>query len=197
MSIGGIDIGTMSRQQKALAVAVVLTDTALTTSMTAAEVVALGRSPYTNFWGTLTDNDRHIIREAMEQVGIPSLAQRPIQALSDGERQKVMIAKALAQQTPVLLLDEPTAFLDFNSRIDILLLLRRLAHEQQKAVLLSTHDLQLCLWTADQLWCLDQQATLTTGTPDYLATAGVIGQMIAADGVSFDPIAMQINLNKT
>ena len=111
----------------------------------------MGRMPYTGFWGILNTSDQIIVAEAIEMVGIEHLKNRMIQTLSDGERQKVMIAKALAQQTPVILLDEPTSFLDFPSKVEMLQLLHRLAKETNKVVFLSTHDLELALRIADRL----------------------------------------------
>jgi iron complex transport system ATP-binding protein len=133
-------------------VAVVLTDPLDVRNLTAEEVVALGRTPYTNFWGTLRQDDKAAVAEAMQLVGITALAQHDIATLSDGERQKVMMAKALAQQTPVIILDEPTAFLDYPSKQEVMALLQMLAHEQGKAVLLSTHDVELAEQYADQIW---------------------------------------------
>lgn len=137
-------------------VALVLTQRPDLRNLTAEEVVGLGRTPHTNFWGTLREEDRAIVRHAMQQVGIAHFATADIASLSDGERQKVMIAKALAQQTEVILLDEPTAFLDFVSRREVFLLLQRLAHEQGKAILLSTHEIALADTFADTIWLFDE-----------------------------------------
>lgn len=149
-------------------VAVVLTDPLDVRNLTVEEVVALGRTPHTNFWGTLRQEDKAVVAEAMKLVGITSLAQTDIGTLSDGERQKVMIAKALAQQTPIILLDEPTAFLDYPSKQEVMQLLHMLAHEQGKAILLSTHDVELAEQYADQIWffhhdCNENGTRLLTG----------------------------------
>ena len=125
-------------------------------NITVTEMVGLGRSPYTGFWGALHDADKIIVAEALRLVGIKSMAERKIHTLSDGERQKVMIAKALAQQTPIILLDEPTAFLDFPSKVEILKLLGCLAKETDKTIILSTHDLELAARLADCLWQMDE-----------------------------------------
>lgn len=125
-------------------------------NITVTEMVGLGRSPYTGFWGALHDADKIIVAEALRLVGIESMAERKIHTLSDGERQKVMIAKALAQQTPIILLDEPTAFLDFPSKVEILKLLGHLAKETDKTIILSTHDLELAARLADSLWQMDE-----------------------------------------
>jgi iron complex transport system ATP-binding protein len=153
-------------------VAVVLTDRVDVKNMTVEEVVGLGRTPYTNFWGMLSAEDKAVVAQSMQQVGIGALARRDFSTLSDGERQKVMIAKALAQQTPLVLLDEPTAFLDYPSKREVMVLLSQLAHEQGKAVLLSTHDVELAEQYADQIWFFHQESMgdtrLLTGTAHEL-----------------------------
>lgn len=138
-------------------VSVVLTGKPDVRNMSIEEMIGLGRSPYTGFFGRLSDNDKSIVNESITLVGIQHLKGRMIHSLSDGERQKVMIAKALAQQTPIILLDEPTAFLDFPSKVEMLKLLHRLAHEMDKTILLSTHDLELAVRLADNLWKMDAE----------------------------------------
>ena len=124
---------------------VVLTERIDVAGLTVRDLVGMGRAPYTGFWGTLQDDDRRIVDESMRLAGVAELADRQVQSLSDGERQKAVIAKALAQQTPAILLDEPTAFLDYPSKVGTLRLLSRLAHDMQKTVLLSTHDVEMAL----------------------------------------------------
>ena len=142
-------------------ISVVLTGRTDVQNLTVEEVVGLGRTPYTNFWGTLKATDRQVVAESMETVGITALKDRAIHELSDGEHQKVMVAKALAQQTPVILLDEPTAFLDHPSRIAMFELLQRLAHEEGKAILLSTHDLEIAVRYADIFWVMEKEKGLS------------------------------------
>ena len=132
-------------------ISIVLTQKPDVQNLTVEEIVGLGRSPYTGFFGKLHANDQQIVDESITAVGIEKLKNRMIQTLSDGERQKVMIAKALAQQTPVIFLDEPTAFLDFSSKVETFQLLQRMAHEMGKLVLLSTHDLELAVRFSDTL----------------------------------------------
>ena len=151
VTISGSDIATMSAAEVARLVSVVLTDRPLTPSLTAAEMVGMGRAPYTGFWGRLSDEDRRLVSEAMQTVGIAPLATRRMGRLSDGERQKVMIAKALAQHTPVIVLDEPTAFLDYPSKVAVMKTLARLAHDEGKTILMSTHDLELATQLGDEL----------------------------------------------
>lgn len=152
--LGERDVAKMSRQEMAVAVSVVLTGSPSVRNLTAREMVGLGRSPYTGFWGGLSAADDRIVDEAIMLTGVANLGGRMVDTLSDGERQKVMIARALAQQTPAILLDEPTAFLDYPSKIELMKLLCRLAHEQGKTVVLSTHDLNLAVRLADRLFLL-------------------------------------------
>ena len=154
LRIGERPIKDIAPRELSTLVGIVLTDRIRTQGISVRDMVAMGRSPYTNFWGKLTEEDNRLVEEAMELVNITSFANRQISTLSDGERQKVMIAKALAQGTPIILLDEPTAFLDFPSKVEIMLLLGRLAHEMNKTIFLSTHDLDLALQTADCLWLM-------------------------------------------
>ena len=149
--LDGRDIDLLSQRERAKYISIVLTYKTDVQNLSVAEMVGMGRMPYTGFWGKLNADDREIVAEAINMVGINHLKDRMVQTLSDGERQKVMIAKALAQQTPIILLDEPTSFLDFPSKVEMLQLLHRLAKETDKVVFLSTHDLELALHIADRL----------------------------------------------
>ena len=155
--LGGDDVRALSPRQRAERMAVVLTDRPDVMCTTVWEMVATGRAPFTGFWGRLSSKDRNIVTRSLRLVGIEWMADRTVASLSDGERQKVMIAKALAQQTPVILLDEPTAFLDYPSRVEVMQLLLNIAHEEHKTVLLSTHDLDLALQTADRIWLFERE----------------------------------------
>ena len=157
VTISGSDITAMSAAEVARLVSVVLTDRPLTPSLTAAEMVGMGRAPYTGFWGRLSDDDRRLVSEAMQTVGIAPLATRRMGQLSDGELQKVMIAKALAQHTPVIVLDEPTAFLDYPSKVAVMKTLARLAHDEGKTILMSTHDLELAAQLGDELMKIENK----------------------------------------
>ena len=145
------DIESFSQQELARQVSIVLTQKPDVQNLTIEEIIGLGRSPYTGFFGRLRAEDRLVVDDAIAAMGIEKLRGRMIQTLSDGERQKVMIAKALAQETLVILLDEPTAFLDFPSKVDTFQSLRNMAHERDKLILLSTHDLDLAARFADSL----------------------------------------------
>ena len=174
-----------TERQLSRMIGVVLTEKPDVRNMTADELVGMGRSPYTGFWGSLSGDDRRMVADAMGMVGIESLRGRMVHTLSDGERQKVMIAKALAQQTPVIYLDEPTAFLDYPSKVEMMQLLRRLAHGEQKTVFLSTHDVELALQLADRLWLMEP-GRLSVGTPRQLADDGALSRFIERDGITFD-----------
>ncbi len=145
------DIESCSQRELARQVSIVLTQKPDVQNLTIEEIIGLGRSPYTGFFGRLRAKDRKVVDDAIATMGIEKLRGRMIQTLSDGERQKVMIAKALAQETPVILLDEPTAFLDFPSKAETFVSLQRMAHERDKLILLSTHDLELAVRFADSL----------------------------------------------
>ncbi|GHT21708.1 hypothetical protein AGMMS4957_10850 [Bacteroidia bacterium] len=159
-------------------IGVVLTEKITAADLSVTDLVGMGRSPYTNFWGQLTAEDRQIVCEAIGQVGITELANRHVHTLSDGERQKVMLAKVLAQQTPVIFLDEPTAFLDYPSKAEIMNLLRTLSRETGKAIFLSSHDLELVCKTADKLWLLDKSRGLLVGSPDELQENGCMDVLL-------------------
>lgn len=179
----GRDLASLSLSERSRAVSVVLTERVGVPYMRVEDLVGMGRSPYTGFFGTLRDEDKAIIDEAMKMVGITDLAGRAIDTLSDGERQKAMLAKALAQQTPIILLDEPTAFLDFHAKASTLRLMLKLAHETNKAILLSTHDVGMALRLSDALWIV-QDGQISTGTTDSLTESGTL-QDFLQDEASF------------
>lgn len=183
----GRDIKHYSRSELATLISLVLTDRCEVEGMTVRELVELGRTPYTDFWGKLGETDEQIVEGAINMVGISNLAKRRINTLSDGERQKAMIAKALAQETPIILLDEPTAFLDFPSKVEVMQLLRRLSHDTQKSILLSTHDLELALQIADKIWLMEQGKEMVTGTPEDLSINNSLTNFFERDGIHFNP----------
>lgn len=176
--------------------AVVLTERVDVGNLSAYALVALGRHPYTNWQGKLTPTDEAVVRHAITAVDAVALANRPVVELSDGERQKIMVARALAQEAPVLLLDEPTAFLDLPRRVELMRLLATLAYTTQRAILISTHDLDLALRIADRLWLLSASGHLTTGIPEELALNGALRQTFAREGVEFDPASGSFRLQR-
>ena len=184
--IQGKEIESYTDKQLSRVISVVLTEKCDIRNMSVTELIGLGRSPYTGFWGTLTKEDRQVVERAVALVGIPHLAHRMVHTLSDGERQKVMIAKALAQETPVIYLDEPTAFLDFPSKVEMMQLLHHLSRQTDKTIFLSTHDLELALQIADKIWLMDKANGVTIGTPEDLALNGSLSSFFARKGIVFD-----------
>ena len=168
ISLLGKPLASYRERELATVVGVVLTEKNNLQNMTVAELVGMGRSPYTGFWGRLSAADRRKVDDSLSLVGIAPLRDRMVQTLSDGERQKVMIAKALAQETPIIFLDEPTAFLDYPSKVEILHLLHRLSRDMGKTIFLSTHDLELALRVADRVWLMTKQSGVKTGSPENL-----------------------------
>lgn len=186
ISILGKDLDRYRDSELATLVSVVLTDRVDIKNMTCRELIGLGRSPYTGFWGSLSKTDIDIIDQAISMVGIDNLANRMVHTLSDGERQKVMITKALVQQTPIILLDEPTAFLDFPSKVEIMQLLHQLSRKTNKTIFLSTHDVELALQIADKIWLMDRDKAIETGTPEDLSIKGALNRFFARKGIVFD-----------
>ena len=166
--IGNRNISDLSRKEMATTVGIVLTQMPESLNITVSELVALGRTPYLGMMGKLSADDRSIVEDAIAMVGIATLKDRKLSTLSDGERQKAMIAKTLAQQTDIILLDEPTAFLDFQSKIDLFRLLANLAHDQGKVIILSTHDLNLATRLSDRLWQIDDEPVITDEIKAFL-----------------------------
>ena len=181
----GSDLHALTEGERAQLLGLVLTERVDAGNLSAYALAGLGRYPYTGWDGGLSPGDEEVVRWAIDAVGAGDLASRSVGELSDGERQKVMIARALAQEPAVLLLDEPTAFLDLPRRVEILQLLRRVAGAGDRAVLLSTHDLDLALRCADRLWLLPPGGPLQTGAPEDLVLSGAFQRTFA--GVEFNP----------
>lgn len=175
-----------SEKEKSRTIGIVLTDKTQAGGLTVYELVGLGRQPHTGFFGRLHKKDHTVIQEALEAVGISHKAQSYTAELSDGERQKAMIAKALVQECPLIALDEPTAFLDAVSRIEIMTLLHQLAAEQHKAILLSTHDIEQALVLSDKLWLLSKEGGLQCGTTEDLVLSHRMDSLFAHSDIRFD-----------
>ncbi|MEM7355566.1 MAG: ABC transporter ATP-binding protein [Acidobacteriota bacterium] len=186
VEVSGQAVDGLSPSQRARLIGVVLPERVTPGMLSAYDLVGLGRYPHTSWAGGLRREDEEIIRWALRAVGIAHLATRDVAALSDGERQKVMIARALAQEPRVLILDEPTAFLDLPGRVDVMSLLGRLARrgDGDRAVLLSTHDLDLALRSADRVWLLDRKGDLQSGTPAELLAAGAFQTAFESEELS-------------
>ena len=188
----GREISRMSPREVARKLSLVLTDRVATGNLNVYALVALGRYPYTGWMGRLSEKDEAVVRHAIESTGIRRFALRHISDLSDGERQKVMIARALAQDTPVIMLDEPTAHLDLPNRIEVMSLLKELARKQGKAVVMSTHELDLALQAADRIWLMGSPgsdgtpAEMVSGMPEELVLDGRLEGAFKRNGFEFD-----------
>ena len=182
----GRDVGRMRRDDVAQQVAVVLTDRVDPGRLSVADVVALGRHPHTGWSGRLGASDREAVAAALEAVGTQELTKRMLWELSDGQRQRVMIARAIAQAPRLLLLDEPTAFLDPPGRIRVFELLQDLAHDRGIAVVVCTHDVEVAARHADRLWVVGTEDGMRVGTPHDLAHDGTLETAFGGD-VGFDP----------
>ena len=186
VEIGGRDIDRLSSHVLAKLLSVVLTDRLTVGRLTSYELVGLGRYPYTGWSAGMTPEDHRIIRWAIRATRSDDLAARDVSELSDGERQRVMIARALAQQPTVMLLDEPTAFLDLPTRVEITGLLKRLTRETGLAVLMSTHDLDLALRSADTLWLITPGREVMQGAPEDLILQGALQSTFSSEELVFD-----------
>ena len=189
------DIYKLPPQELAKRLSLVLTEKIDVGMLSAYALVSMGRYPYTDWWGKLSSEDEEIINWAIKSVGAVNLAQRNVSELSDGERQKIMIARALAQSPMVMLLDEPTAFLDLPRRVEIMQLLRQLARDTNQAILLSTHDLDLALRLADKIWLLGNNGILHVGAPEDLILSGAFADTFRSEGVEFNIFSGEFNLN--
>ena len=186
VKLSGQEIDLLSNKQISREVSTVLTDRLTIGNLSVQELVSFGRSPYTGWFGSLDKKDKQKVAWAIESTGVVPLIDRDVMHLSDGERQKVMIARALAQDTPAMLLDEPTAHLDLPNRVAIIRLLRKLSHNTNKAVLFSTHELDLALKAADALWLINREGRVITGTPEDLVLDGTFEAVFEQDSFEFD-----------
>jgi len=182
----GEDINQLNEKDRARKISVVLTERADAGMITVFSLVSLGRYPYTPFSGKLDQADVDIVHKALDDVGGADLAHRGVNTLSDGERQKIMIARALAQDTDVIILDEPTAFLDLPRRTEIIGLLKKLTRETGKSILLSTHDLHLALRNADKLWLIGRDRAIHSGAPEDLILNQDLEKAFIGKGIYFD-----------
>lgn len=201
----GKDIFQISARKLAQKLSLVLTERVHGGMLSSYEVVGLGRYPYTRWSGKLQATDHHVIQWAISKVGAEELSERMLSELSDGERQKVMVAKALAQEPEIMILDEITAFLDLPRRIEIMQLMRQLAKKENKCILMSTHDMELALKYSDKLWLLPKNGQLSIGAPEDLVLNGTFAQAFESEGIHFDlqkgafeshePYQQQVQLN--
>ncbi len=182
----GKNLLEMKPKKRARIISVVLTERESTAAFTVNELISIGRDPYTGWLGSLTAHDTKIIAEAIEMTNLQGFENRNIHELSDGERQRVFIARALAQDTPIILLDEPTSHLDLPNRISILLLLQKLARETGKTIFISTHELETAIQVADKIWMMEKNNGVQVGTPEDLVLQGVFDTVFAHNSYEFD-----------
>ena len=197
---GGIELcgkplAALTPLQRASTVSFVTTDKVRIANLACEDVVALGRAPYTNWIGRMQETDRDIVARSIRLVGMEAFACKTMDRMSDGECQRILIARALAQDTPVILLDEPTAFLDLPNRYELATLLRRLAHDEGKCILFSTHDLDVALGLCDAVALIDTPDLHCLPASD-MASSGHIERLFAGAGISFDPATLTIRLTK-
>jgi len=179
------DTRQLTASELAKCLAVVLTDRGATDGLTARRVVELGRYPHVGWFGVMAAHDCAAVDAALASVGAVHLSDREISHLSDGERQRVMIARALAQQPSVLLLDEPTAFLDVPSRVELMTLLRELTRREGVIAIVSTHDLELALRVADVVWLVMPGGEFVTGAPEDVMLSGAINDAFEGHRLRF------------
>lgn len=189
IQLSGRKLATYHPRELANQVSVVLTSPISVGAMRVDELVAMGRFPFTGLFDRMTDHDWDVVHETLRVVGVDKLSHRYIHTLSDGERQKVMIARALAQEPRLLVLDEPTAYLDLPGRVVVMNLLHDLASGQDKAVLTSTHELDLALRHADRIWLMNDEGQISQGAPEDLVLNGSFAQIFNRAGVRFDPLS--------
>lgn len=186
IEMNGGPLHSIRRETLAKRRSIVLTQQPAASSLRAREIVSLGRLPYASWSGSLNAGDEEFIERAMTMTNCSTLADRLVSELSDGERQKVFIARAIAQDTPIIMLDEPTAFIDLPRRVEIVQLLRQLTRTFHKAVILSTHDLDLALMAADRIWLLGCGGTFATGLPEELVLSGDLKRSFHSADILFD-----------
>lgn len=183
--VNGKPAKTLSRSEYAGCMSFVSTETVHVMHLKVFDLVALGRYTYTNLLGNLSSADEQIIFESLKMVGMINFAWRNVSELSDGERQRVLIARALVQDTPIMLFDEPTAFLDIPNKYEIILLLGKLALEKSKTIIFSTHDINIALQIADKIWLMTD-GKMHVGTPKQLMQANAFDEMLANTMLKMD-----------
>jgi len=183
--IRGEQVNTYREMELALIMSFVSTEIIRVPNLSVFDLVSLGRYPYTNWFGKLLDEDRHIVEEAIKSVGLQGYENRKVNCISDGERQKAMIARTLAQDTAVIVLDEPTAFLDLSNKYEIVHILHQLASAKGKTILFSTHDLSTAIAESDRIWLMLNDS-VEQGSPEDLILNGKMGSLFHSDHLFFD-----------
>jgi len=193
--IQGDEATKLTEHEKALLISIVLTERVDIENATVYNIVSFGRHPHTPWWGNMNEAEDSFINEVIKMVHLEQKAHCFLNELSDGERQRAMIAKALAQDTPIILLDEPTAHLDLPNRVEIMLLLHKLAHKTQKAILLSTHELDLALQAADRIWLISKEQGVECGVPEDLVLNGNFSNAFESKAYFFNAANGNFSMN--
>lgn len=183
---GDKNLKSININELARLVSVVLTDKMDDSFFKVYELVSLGRFPYGSSVGNLSEHDKNKISRAMESMRISEFGNRNFSQLSDGEKQRVLIARAIAQDTPLIILDEPAAFIDSPGKLSIMKMLKSITAEQKKSVLLTTHDIESALRFSDKIWLLSQDGGFESGTPEQMMKAGLINKFFDKDGIVFN-----------
>lgn len=194
--VDGADTKSLSDRQFAEKVSVVLTERLKTERMTCEEVVEAGRYPYTDFFGKLTPKDRDVVRESLQMVGAEPLAERSFSAISDGQRQRVLLARAICQQPQIMVLDEPTSYLDIRYKIEILGILRRLAAERKMLIVLSLHELDLAAKVSDKIVCVEGDRVCMAGAPEEVLCEEMIRALYGLQNGSYNALFGSVELEK-
>ena len=184
--LGQQELHTYSLEERAKRIAVVLSEPSYPGNLTVGQLVALGRTPHTSWGGKLSTEDRNWVEQALSDTRLTALQDERLGELSDGQRQKAMIARALAQDGKVLVLDEPTAHLDLINRLEIMTLLREISQKKEKAVLVVTHDLDIALETADRFWLMNCGSPLHMGRPEDILLSGKIQDLFPGEKYRFE-----------
>lgn len=192
--IGGQDITGMNALEVAQKISLVLTDRSFSGNLNVLDLVSLGRYPHTGWSGSLQERDHRKIKQAIEQTQVEYLLQQKLHQISDGQLQKAMIARALAQDGEIMILDEPTAHLDLNNKIEILLLLKKLGNITGKGIIIATHELDLAVKIADQIWLAQCNEPVHSGMPEELAMSGVFQNIYSGRDYHIDHTNGQVKL---
>ena len=195
IKIDNNDLAKLNQHERALHFALVLTDRVEIENATVRDIVSFGRHPHSDWWGNFSDEENAVIHESIIAVHLGHKINSFLNELSDGERQRVMIAKALAQDTPIILLDEPTAHLDLPNRVEIMLLLHRLAHKTRKSILLSTHELDMALQAADRIWLITEKNGVECGVPEDLVFNGSFNRAFQSKSFVFNSANGNFSMN--
>lgn len=187
------NIVSLKPEELARNISFVTTDKVRIANLRCEDVVSMGRAPYTNWIGQLQPEDNERVAEAMRLVGMSDYAEKTMDKMSDGECQRIMIARALAQDTPAILLDEPTAFLDLPNRYELCLLLKKLAQKEGKCILFSTHDLDIALSLCDTIMLIDNPHLYALPTPEMVAS-GHIERLFRNESITFDAQEMRVRI---